>query len=264
MRATAGGGGRARAELLDRVAYDSILMLANVTLLVDGVADCLQIAGARDNAVNHPALSATVRPAVETAGQLAWLLDDSIDGADRGRRYLIWRFSDLRHQRHVLSDFRSGADEGAAVAELDAIEGDLLDLAGAAKWGVRSTVRQANGDISAAVLLDRPGAKPEPMPKITELVGKVASSPSLYSLLSVPAHGRRFGVLHGTQQQHRSDPQGKSELLVGGFGLPPNLCIGLASLAVDIPSRLLAGWNGVDASALHRSVGELMRRAGLG
>lgn len=262
MRATPGGG-RTRAELLDRVAYDSILMLANVTLLVDGVANCLQIAAARNNAVNHPALSATVRPAVETAGQLAWLLDDSIDGADRGRRYLIWRFSDLRHQRHVLSDFRSGADEAAAVAELDDLERELVDLAEGAKWDVRSTVKQANGDVTAAALLDRLGAKPEPMPKITELIRKVSSTPSLYSLLSVPAHGRRFGVLHGIQQQQAPDPQGKAELLVGGFGLPPNLCIGLASLSIDVPSRLLAGWNGIDASALHRSVVELMHRAGL-
>lgn len=263
MRAAVGGGGKTRASLLDLLAGDAVFMIANLTLLVDGVADCLQIASTRNNEVNYPALSATLRPTIEVAGQLAWLLDDSIDGGERGRRYLRWRFHDLRHQRLLLSELRGGDEAKAAFAELDRIGRGLLGLAASAKWSARATVVQPNGDIVAAALVDQAGEKPEPMPKITELVRTVASTPSLYGLLSVPTHGRRFGVVHGVKQDGAPDQHGKVEALVGAFGLPPHLCIGLACLAIDRPGRLLAGWNGVNASALHGAVVEATRQAGI-
>jgi hypothetical protein len=109
------------------LSHDSVIVLANLTLLVNGVADCLEIAVSRDNAVNTPALSSVLRPAMEVAGQVAWLFSDNLDGHEHGRRYLIWRFSDLRHQRHVLGEFRPEADEEqVALKELDAEEQELL------------------------------------------------------------------------------------------------------------------------------------------
>lgn len=173
-------GGRTRADLLDELSRESVIVLANLTLMVNGVADCLEIAASRDNAVNSPALSSVLRPAMEVAGQVTWLFSDNIDGHDRGRRYLIWRFSDLRHQRHVLGEFRPEADEEqAALKELDADEQELLDLAASAKWAARASTVNAKGEHQAAALLDRDGAKPEPMPKINDLVRVVSSTPSM-------------------------------------------------------------------------------------
>ncbi len=264
VRSTSGGGGRSRADLLDDLSHDSVIVMANLTLLVNGVADCLQIAAARDNAVNTPALSSVLRPAMEVAGQVTWLFSDNIDGHERGRRYLIWRFSDLRHQRHVLGEFRPEADEEqAALKELDAEEQVLLDLAASAKWPARGSTMSARGDHQAAALLNRECSKPEPMPKINELVRLVTSSASVYSLLSVPSHGRRFGMLHDLEVRPSPHGRGKEDAQVGGFGVPPNLAIGLACLAVDTATRSVAGWNRLDSGRLHQRVIEVLRMAGI-
>lgn len=267
VRSASGGGGRTRADLLDELSRESVIVLANLTLLVQGVADCLEIAATRDNEVNTPALSSVLRPAVEIAGQLAWLLDDGIDGHERGRRFLIWRLHDLRHQRHVLGDFRAGsAEEQAARKELDAIEAELLAAAASAKWEARPSATSGNGDVQAAALLDREGQKVEPMPKINELVRRVSSTPSMYGLLSVPSHGMRFGMMYGLTAADPSRPaiaDQKTNALVSGFGLPPHLAIGLACVAVDTSTRLLAGWNGIDTSRMHQRVIEVMRMAGI-
>jgi hypothetical protein len=268
VRAASGGGGRTRADLLDEIARETVVVLANGTLLVHGVADCLQIAAGRDNAVNTPALSSVLRPALEVAGQLTWLLDDSIDGHERGRRFLIWRLGDLRNQRHVLREFRPGSDEEAAASQvLDETEAELLAIAASAKWQARSSIVAPNGDVQAAALLDRAGQKPEPMPKINALVRLVSSTASLYGLLSVPTHGMRFGLMHGLTAADPTDTPTahvKTDARVSGFGLPPNLAIGLACLAIDIPTRHLAGWNGIDPSAMHSRVVEVMQAAGIG
>lgn len=253
LRSTAGGGGRARAEILDLIPGDAVVMTANLTLLVEGVADCLQVASSRGNAVNAPAMTAVLRPAVEVAGQLAWLLDDKIAGDERCRRYLIWRLHDLRNQRHLLSEFRTGSDpQGLAQEELDAIEHKLLRLTATAKWNARPTVVKANGDREGAALLQTVGKKAEGMPKITALVRTIASTPSLYTLLSVAIHGQRFGVFHGLEQVGEPDRFGKVDAAMKGFALPPSTGISLACVALSTPSRLLAGWNGVDASSLQR------------
>jgi hypothetical protein len=236
-----------------------VIVLANLTLLVNGVADCLEIA------VNTPALSSVLRPAMEVAGQVTWLFSDNLDGHDRGRRYLIWGFSDLRHQRHVLGEFRPEADEEqAALKELDAEEEELLDLAASAKWAARASTVNAKGEHQAAALLDRDGAKPEPMPKINDLVRLVSSTPSMYGLLSVPTHGRRFGMMHGLEVTPSPHGTAKADAKVAGFGVPPNLAIALACLAVDIATRSVAGWNRLDAGRMHQLVVEVMQMAGIG
>jgi len=259
LRSGTGGGGRARAELLDRLASDAVLVVANLTILIDGVADCFLIAASREGAVNIPSVSAILRPALEIAGQLVWLLTDAIHGEQRARRYLVWRLSDLRHQRHVLTDFRPNSDEDhRAQIELDSLERELLELAKSAKWNVRPTRVTPRGGAEAAVLLNKSG-KAEAMPKISALVQLVSSTPSLYGLLSIPVHGRRFGMVHKLEVTSKRDRQGRVTFDVGGFGVPPGLGIGLACLAVDYPTRLLAGWNGVDSASLHQRVTDIVQ-----
>jgi hypothetical protein len=53
-------------------------------------------------------------------------------------------------------------------------------------------------------------------------------------------------------------------VLVGGFGLPVNTAIALSVLAIDRACRLLARWNGVDASRLHAAAQDVTRRTGIG
>ena len=129
------------------------VMVGHLNLIACGVADALQIASQRDNEVNGPALAYTVRPALELAGQIAWLLSDRLDAEDRVRRYVVWRLADLRAQRLLLRTFRSSADqEGAALAELDQSEDEILARVAAAKWKARPT--KYNGeDLEPATLL---------------------------------------------------------------------------------------------------------------
>lgn len=262
LRSTEGGGGRARAALLDQLGGDLPVMMGNLVLMIEGVADCLQAAESRDNLVNIPALSATVRPALEIAAQISWLFDDSIDGPARARRYLIWRFNDLRHQRSILSDFRlKKEDLEAATQELDGIETELLETVRLAKWVARPTVIHANGNVEGAALLD--GEKAERMPKMTELIGMVSSTPSLYGLLSVPTHGLRFGAFIGLVADNpKPDSSGRLEAKMSGFGVPPNLVIGLACLALVTAVNKFAGWYAVDASKLHQLARRLLNSAG--
>ena len=249
LRSTARGGGPGRARLLDRLNVDAQLMAANLTLIVEGVADCLEVATGRDNAVNRPALSFVVRPALEVAGQLAWLLDDSIDGTERARRFLTWRFADLRQLRLLLEDFRPSNEERTSTCdELDEVEKSFLDDVAAANWAAKATVAGPKG-FEAAALLGAAG-KRESMPKYNELVRLVSSTPSVYGLLSVPAHGVRFGIFHGLEVADTPDPSGRYSARIAGFGIEPNIGVGLAFLAVDVSCRLLAGWNGVDAGRL--------------
>jgi hypothetical protein len=256
-----GEGGFARAAMLRDLNVDMQVMLGHLTLVVGGVADALEAASLRDNEVNGPALAYAVRPALELAGQIAWLLADQIDGERRARRYIVWRLADLRAQRLLVRDFRgSGMEIQAAVEELDQTEADLLGAVASAKWAARPTTFNGQ-DVQAATLLGSDG-KPERMPALGELVREVSSTPATYGLLSVTNHSQRFGVMHGLKIVAATE-NGQQEAHVGGFPLPPNLLIGLAVLAINIASRLLAGWNAIDASELHRSSRELMSQTGL-
>lgn len=263
LRSSPGGGGRERSLLLDHLNVNVQVVAANLVLIVDGVADCLEVASGRDNAVNRPALSFVVRPALEVAGQLAWLLDDSIDGAERGRRFLAWRFADLRQQRFLINEFRpSNADRAPAATELEDVEKALLASVSAANWAATPTVVGPKG-FEAAALLDAQGKRVS-MPKYNELVRLVSSTPIVYSLLCVPIHGVRFGMFYGLHLEDGPDASGQHHAQVGGFGVDPNIAIGLAALAVDVSCRLLAGWNHVDSGRVHQEVKALLRRAGIG
>jgi hypothetical protein len=142
--------------------------MGHLILIGRGVADCLEVAAGRDNEVNVPILSMIARAALETGGQLGWLLDDSIDGTTRARRFPTWRFADLRTQRLQVTDFRPQRDEGAAVAaELDEVEHELHAAATAAGWVSKPTVVRGE-HLEAAALLDS-GGKNERVPQSGEL-----------------------------------------------------------------------------------------------
>lgn len=260
LRSAPGDGGAARAELLDNLNVDMQVMIGHLTLIVGGVADALDIASQRDNEVNGPALAYIVRPALELAGQIAWLLSDQIDGAQRVRRYVVWRLADLRAQRLLLREFRASQSETeAAVKELDEMEQQILGSIDAAKWAGRPT-KYNGASIEAAALLGADG-KPERIPALGELVREVSSTPATYGLLSVTSHSQRFGILQGLEIVSTGGDQ--QEARVSGFPLKTNLLIGLTVLAVNIPGRMLGGWNSVDTHQLHLFSGELMARAGL-
>lgn len=254
LRGTRGGGGRARADLLGYLAQDAHVMIGSLCLFVQGVADCLQVAGLRKNEVNLPTRSVSARPVIEVAGQILWLFEEGIGAETRARRYLIWRLSDLRHQRLTLKEFTiDDAPREAALADLDSQEGVLLGMARNAKWQGRGTVTNVNGDVNAAVLLTPAGDKAERMPSIVELVGLVSSHPAVYGLLSIPVHGRLFGALQGIDH-------GDSEIKMSGFGLPPNIVIGITSLAAMRSSRAVAEWNGLDVNDVLREAKALRDR----
>ncbi len=51
---------------------------------------------------------------------------------------------------------------------------------------------------------------------------------------------------------------------MGGFGLEPNLVIGLTTLAVGRTGHRIARWNALDDSRIVRSSRDLMNLAGMG
>ena len=146
LRSTAGGGGRARAKLLEELSGECHLLASSLLLVADGVSDCLEVAATRGNVVNWPVLTITTRPVLEIAGQIAWLLDDKIDGNERARRYLVWRLADLRDRRLLLRDFRA-SDDPKVLAEIEMHEKELLDAISSAKWQAAPTIIHPNGDL---------------------------------------------------------------------------------------------------------------------
>jgi hypothetical protein len=261
LRLTSGGGGRARATFLDRLNVDGQIAAAALSLFVDGVADCLEVASNRENAVNVPALSCIVRPALEIAGQIAWLLAEPIDGTERARRYVVWRFADLRSQRMLLRDFRPTPDASDAADDLEADERSLLEDVKASKWQAQATIVR-NAGIEYAALLDHEGRR-EKMPTPTDLVRHVSSTPSVYALLSTPVHGARHGSLYGVHGAEAPDGSGRYNVGISGFGVPPNLGIGLALLALGQGCGSIVRWNGIDPGLLLTQVKTLMNRAGI-
>ena len=135
--------------MLDELSAEGHLLTSNLLLVADGVADCFELASQRDDVVNWPVLTIIVRPVLEIAGQIAWLLDDTIERAERARRFLQWRFADLRARRLLLREFRP-PDDPAALAEVDAHEQELRDDCASAKWISVPTKPGRNGAIEAS------------------------------------------------------------------------------------------------------------------
>lgn len=245
-------------ELVDEVNTNAQLMLAYLTMLIEGVADCFEVAASRGNELNGAALSATVRPCLEVSGQIAWLLDERIDGADRGRRLLVWQLADLRQQRLLTGTFRPSAGRELAKAEFDREETRLLDQAAAIGWAFRPTVYRGE-HLEAGALLDSSGTALK-MPAYSHLIPLVTSGPALYGLLSVSVHSNRFGVLHSVDTTHAD---GMDEVRISSFGVPPEQAIMATTLALTKAASALARWTGVGDSRVTNQAKIVLQVAGV-
>lgn len=260
LRRTEGGGGKQRAILLERFRTEMVIASGYLTLIVGGVADCLQVAAGRDNEVNGPALSFATRPVLELAGQIDWLLDDKIDAATRVRRYLVWRFADLRSRRLVAWNNSEAGEIEALATELETEEKTLMDEVALAGWTAEPTRPSNNGTMPAALLDD--DGKREAMPRYGELVHRVAGSTSIYSVLSISAHVERYAMIATVKSDGPPLEDGLQQTLISGFGIDTNLAIALTTLAFDRSVRLLLGWNGASIGPFHERALRIMGRAG--
>lgn len=233
-------------------------MVGYLALLVDGVADLLEIASTRANKVNGPALANVVRPTVECAGSVRWLLDEEITAEVRVRRYLIWRFDDLRQQRRLLSGLRhvDPSKLHAAHSELASSERDLLAKVESAGWRARPSQSTGAQYKSAALLTDTGTA--ESMPPFTKLVDDLTIPKGMYQLLSVTTHNHRWGVRAGLRDNAPA-ADGRNVQLYG-FALPPSLLVDLTVLAAAHVGSLLGNWNGFDTTKLRVFAANLSRR----
>ena len=262
LRRTEGGGGKQRALLLMQLRTELEIAVAYLTLISGGVADCLEVAAGRGNSINGPALSFEVRPVLELAGQIDWLLDDEIDGTTRARRYTVWRFADLRARRRFVWDYAEDDTTKAVMAELDEEETGLLHDIERAKWAAQSTQTTKKG-FTPGALLDDDG-KREAMPRYAELVHRITASQSIYSILSISAHTERYGMIASVEADGPPSSDGKQKTKFAGIAIDTNLAIGLTVVALDRSVRLLLGWNGASIGSFHERAQWIMDRAGLG
>ncbi len=253
-------GAVARVQLLDRLHVEAQVLVSHVALLVDGVADLFDAAKSREFAVNVPAVSSVARSLVESAGLAAWLLDDQIDGVERGRRYLTWVLNDLQAQRLLVDMFRPSPEDAANLGgSFDRTEKDLLSVAAKARWTTRPS--ELHGTRRPAVLLNDAG-KQEVVPRYEELTGMVSSTPSLYRWLSASSHGARFGMLHGVQIDESGDRAGLS-VAISGFGLEPAHAIGVTAVALSRAVKNLGWWTGTPTTRFDQQARRVMLRTGL-
>jgi hypothetical protein len=254
LRST-GATGEAKVRWFNEILFDARLMMSGVEIFVNGFADCLEVAESRDMAVNIPALSATLRPAIEISAQICWILGDlenaGVETADLlSRRHFIWRFHDAWQQRNVFSSFRESADSDQAVTQaIRASEDDLVQAATEAGWlTFASELRTKNGKThqlpAALARIDKP-AERQKMPRITSMVRQLTGADSVYPLLSAVAHGNRFGLRQGLKFPG-GDPKEMVVAFQSGFGIDPNVAILLACQAVAEPLLRLRTWTGVN------------------
>lgn len=249
-------------DLLDMLNVDAQVSIAHLTLLTSGVGDCLKVSLSRNREINSAALSAVVRPCLEVAGQIVWLLDDQLSAKERARRYIIWLFSDLKAQRLLIGNVRHDKAAQLAAAQVDALEAHLIAQVELAGWAAKPTVHRGEHVEPAALLT--PGGKPEKMPGYKDLASFTDSARTAYSLLSVAVHGNRFGVLNGLEMADEPNFDGSTNSSLKGFGLPTNTTIGMAGLALYTPVKLLADWTGIECSDFTSSAQALVRGAGFG
>lgn len=238
------GGGRTRAELLDRVSVEAAASIAQVLFLVDGLCDLLRAGVARDRTVNTLAAAAVVRSALETSGLALWLLDMEIDGVERGRRYVTWLFDDLKQMRYLADSSSGDKDVDAGAAKYcDDLERQLVEVATAAGWTAQGQRVHASS-VEPARLMDDLG-KAMKLPGKGDLAILAALAPDAYKILSVPAHGQRYGFHATIIQNHMS---GTSQ--TSGSMLDPGLLVRWGCTAAALPALALARWNQMKSNDL--------------
>jgi hypothetical protein len=238
--------------LLDELNTDARLLVSHLLVMFAGVIDCLDAAGAREHQINVAAMTNATRPVLEAGGLIAWLLDPDVIADARARRYLRWRFDDLKEMRLLFRDLDNPSER--AVRELDDDEADLLARTEAARWQAAPTVIAQNGGVQAAALLDENGRR-EGMPKIGELVQLLSFGSAIYPVVSITTHGSRLGLHRGFHLLERDEKSARIGFT--GFGRDPNLLIAIALLTELHSCQKLAEWNGFTVERLTMKVVEL-------
>ena len=255
---TQGGGGRERANLHDRLNRDLMPFLANIGILVSGVADLFEAGVDPDGrGLNTPALTVLIRAPLEAAGQVTWLLDATISPNERVRRYITWFLADLVSQRMTVDGVGNAPDE--LMEKLDAKEALALDWIRNAKWTAQPRTTSKRGNPVPPALLDTTGPQPRPVqvPSKTELVNRLVGSDIAYSMLSISAHGDRWAITETMTVTDMTAKDGRKLARVTGFGVSANMLKSAAQAAIVLPTVALARWNGVDTSAMNEPIQRL-------
>jgi hypothetical protein len=263
--AKAGAGGKARSKLIDELSNSSKSLAIHAVCLVEAVSDQFSVAAARDNAFNLPALTIIVRALAETAGTSAWLLEPGISPTVRGRRYLTWRFNELKSDHLLLrDDLEQLKTEGersalaqAALKDLETRESALLGAATSAKWTAQPRVKAANGKVSPAALIATNG-KVEPMPSSTQLVNQLGPGSDLYSLLSRPAHASLSNIEIGFRPGREPKRNQPGWLEYHGQGIGPDIALQLVAVSVMQSIGRLADWNAVSTQRLRAVLAQVL------
>lgn len=249
LRSTSGGGGRTRARLLDELSAEGHLLTSNLLLVADGVADFFELASQRDDVVNWPVLTIIVRPVLEIAGQIAWLLDETIEGDERADASFsgasqIYELDDCCYANF---DFRRPGGTGRGrCARAGATRGLCLS-----KVGQRFNEGRAQRcNRSCGIAGRRRQARKEAVAH-RDGSSRVINT-ELYNMLSIAAHGARLGTMFGLDVSEMDDRKGRRTVQMGGFGLDPNLAIGLTARALSDSGRRIGGWNGLDTVGVTR------------
>lgn len=191
--------------------------------------------------MNGGALTAVVRPTVEIAALIDFLLEPGVGAGERGRRYLRWRFEQLASERNLAVEMDMLSNDEAR-DELASIERKLLTAAARAGWDARPST---DGGQQAHLRRMNDPNKGDSMPKISERVRSYTSIPGLYRSMSIGPHGARLGVMAGIKSDGPVPGRpGLTNVRLSAHGLPPGLAIQVMTLAMTDPSGRLADWFG--------------------
>lgn len=240
--------------MLDKVSVECAAAIAEIDILIGGLCDLLYAARMRGNEVNTAAAAVIVRSALEVGGRLLWLLDPQIDGVERGRRYLVWRFEDLKQLRYMLQTSSGNSDADAeGVAHADNVERGLVEVAFDAGWSAKPQRLQPSS-VEPAALVGEDG-KSERMPSYGELAATAALVNDAYKLLSLPAHGQRYEFLATLEPDLDT-----GQIRIGGSALDPGLLLRWACLSLALPAIALARWNGLSDSRMMTLIAPIAQR----
>jgi hypothetical protein len=265
LRSTDGGGGVARAGLLNELATDATLMSVMVPHYLLGLHDLLHGAMNRDQSISRPALSAVVRPIIEVCSVIFWLVDPVEPPAERARRFTRWVFDDFSSYARFAGamfgdDEEDGRDELLRALTSDA--GAFAVRAESARFAVAEP--DANGGRQLKKL-DRPD-KRDPPPSQTELANHLLGTKSVYAQLSAGTHGLRYGVVIGASQAARlvrrtTSGQTVHQVAVTGTGV--SLKNSLLAIGVSIRKSIaeLVEWDGRSAARTRRMLAHLQESA---
>ena len=260
LRATRSGGGKERAGLLDEAHRACLLMCGHTSLVIDGIEDCLTVAEPRDGRLNSVALALLTRAFVESASEVYWLLDRSIDGTKRARRTLIWQAAQLRNDRQAIGPVTDTPERQAAEAEMGRRETAWFESVQRAKFDGRPRIGTKDGMPNAALLTA--AAKPEEYPAKTHLVEALTGGSFTYRRLSASAHGRHSGIAGSLQAVGEPDRSGRVQVAVTGMPLSPGFVLLVAGMAVKGSTRWLVDWNGQATDRIDRALREAHELAG--